>query len=108
MNRYLAMSLGLALSSNCSRYRHGAVIVKDGKILAVGTNRMYYDPSVVNWRMSGIHAEAAAIKAAGNRAKGATIYVGRINRTGETMLSAPCDRCTGAIDRAGITRVVHT
>src|SRR3990167_2433148 len=43
----------------------GAVIVKDGKVIASAYHR----------RPGGLHAEAIALRKAGYRAKGATLYV---------------------------------
>ena len=70
----------------------GAVIVKDGKVVARGYHAKAGLP----------HAEAVALVAAGRRAKGATLY--------STL--EPCDHhgktppCTTAILEAGISRVV--
>ena len=70
----------------------GCVIVKDGAILAEGFHQ--YD-----WRD---HAEIVALKQAGERARGATLYVTLepCNHTGRT------GPCTEAIIAAGISRVV--
>lgn len=71
----------------------GAVIVKGGRIVGEGWHR----------RAGSDHAEVAAIKAAGAKAKGATIYV--------TL--EPCSKpgrvgaCTDAIAAAGISEVVY-
>lgn len=70
----------------------GCVIVKDGAILAEGFHQ--YD-----WRD---HAEIVALKQAGERARGATLYVTLepCNHAGRT------GPCTEAIIAAGISRVV--
>jgi diaminohydroxyphosphoribosylaminopyrimidine deaminase / 5-amino-6-(5-phosphoribosylamino)uracil reductase len=70
----------------------GCVIVKDGAIVGEGFHR--YD-----WRD---HAEIVALKQAGARARGATLYVSLepCNHTGRT------GPCTEAIIAAGISRVV--
>ena len=70
----------------------GCVIVKDGAILGEGFHQ--YD-----WRE---HAEVVAIKQAGERARGATLYVTLepCNSTGRT---GPCSE---AIVAAGLSRVV--
>lgn len=70
----------------------GAVIVKDGEMISTGYHHSTGLP----------HAEALALRQAGLRARGATLY---------TTLE-PCDHvgrtppCTDAIVRAGIARVV--
>ncbi len=70
----------------------GCVIVKDGAILGEGFHQ--YD-----WKD---HAEIVALKQAGERARGATLYVTLepCNHTGRT------GPCTEAIIAAGISRVV--
>src|SRR5246127_1891435 len=70
----------------------GCVIVKDGAILGEGFHQ--YD-----WKD---HAEIVALKQAGDRARGATLYVTLepCNHTGRT------GPCTEAIITAGISRVV--
>ena len=73
--------------------RVGAVVVKGGKVMGEGFHRKAGQP----------HAEALALHQAGVRAKGADLYV--------TM--EPCSShgrtppCTGAIQRAGIRRVIY-
>ncbi len=73
--------------------RVGAVVVKGGKLVGAGFHRRAGQP----------HAEAIALHQAGNRAKGADLYV--------TM--EPCSShgrtppCTGAIRRAGVKRVIY-
>jgi diaminohydroxyphosphoribosylaminopyrimidine deaminase/5-amino-6-(5-phosphoribosylamino)uracil reductase len=70
----------------------GCVIVKDGTILGEGFHQ--YD-----WRH---HAEIVALKQAGDRARGATLYVTLepCNHTGRT------GPCTETIITAGVSRVV--
>src|SRR6266481_4721864 len=70
----------------------GCVIVRDGEIVGEGFHQ--YD-----WRD---HAEVVALKSAGEKARGATLYVTRepCNHTGRT------GPCTEAVITAGIQRVV--
>jgi diaminohydroxyphosphoribosylaminopyrimidine deaminase/5-amino-6-(5-phosphoribosylamino)uracil reductase len=70
----------------------GCVIVRDGQIIGEGFHQ--YD-----WRD---HAEIVALKSAGERARGATLYVNLepCNHTGRT------GPCTEAILAAGVQRVV--
>jgi diaminohydroxyphosphoribosylaminopyrimidine deaminase / 5-amino-6-(5-phosphoribosylamino)uracil reductase len=71
----------------------GAVIVKNHEIIAEGYHRTY----------GGDHAEIDALKRAGSRAKGATLYVNLepCNHFGKTP------PCTTAIVKSGIRRVVY-
>ncbi len=71
----------------------GAVVVRDNQIIADGSHREYGGP----------HAEVEALRAAGEAARGATLYV---------SLEPCCHHgktppCTDAIIAAGITRVVY-
>jgi len=71
----------------------GAVIVKNGRVIAEGYHRKAGTP----------HAEAVALRKAGARARGATLYV-NLEPCCHTEKKTP--PCTDAIIRAGITRVV--
>src|SRR6201984_977582 len=70
----------------------GCVIVRDGEIVGEGFHQY-------EWRD---HAEIVALKSAGEKARGATLYVNLepCNHTGRT------DPCTEAIIAAGVQRVV--
>src|ERR1700722_17199519 len=70
----------------------GCVIVRDGEIVGEGFHQY-------EWRD---HAEIVALKQAGERARGATLYVTLepCNHTGRT------GPCTEAITAAGVSRVV--
>lgn len=105
MARYLATKSEL-------RHRHGALIVKSGRVLGMGYNKRRNHPANVNPGRHrydcGVHAEAAAIKDAGSNVRGATIFVARVNRHGEDLLSKPCPRCQDLIERMELKSVVHT
>src|SRR5260370_3879092 len=70
----------------------GCVIVRDGQIVGEGFHQY-------EWRD---HAEVVALKSAGDKARGATLYVNLepCNHTGRT------GPCTEAIIGAGVQRVV--
>ena len=70
----------------------GAVVVRDGAVIGEGFHAVF----------GGEHAEVSALRAAGDQAKGATLYVTLepCNHQGKTP------PCTDAILAAGIARVV--
>jgi diaminohydroxyphosphoribosylaminopyrimidine deaminase/5-amino-6-(5-phosphoribosylamino)uracil reductase len=70
----------------------GAVVVRDGEIVGEGFHARYGEA----------HAEVNALSAAGDRARGATLYVS-LEPCAHVGKTPPC---TGAIIAAGIARVV--
>lgn len=103
---YLRMALEWGKLSHCNRRQVGAIIVKDGTIIADGYNgtptgfpNMCEDESnTTHWYV--LHAEANAIlkvSKSNNSSVGATLYI--------TM--SPCKECSKLILQAGIKRVVY-
>lgn len=91
----LARAIELARAGSDRAYPKptvGAVVVANGEVVGEGTTEA-----------RGRHAEVVALESAGERARGATLYVSL----------EPCDHrgttppCTGAILAAGIERVVY-
>lgn len=107
--QFLQRAMGLALSSQ-ERHRHGSIIVRKGKIISWGINSLRNHPSVCSdpKAQAGRHAEREAIRRANTNLEGATIYVARINKTGDPLLSKPCKACQEAIEKAGIKKVIYT
>ena len=70
----------------------GAVIVRDGAVVGEGYHARYGEA----------HAEAAALRAAGDRARGATVYVS-LEPCAHTGKTPPC---ADALLAAGVARVV--
>lgn len=94
-NKFLSLTLELArkgLGTTSPNPMVGAVLVKAGRIVATGFHQ----------RCGGPHAEVVALRKAGTRATGATLYVSL----------EPCDHtgrtppCTQSIIQAGVKRVV--
>lgn len=107
MNKYLERALELAKTSKC-RHKHGAVVVQKGTIVASKTNKKVSSPINNQWRRAHIHAEAAAVKAAGKYAAGSTVYVARAAADGSPANSKPCKKCEGFLDRYRVAQVVWT
>jgi len=70
----------------------GAVVVADGEVVGEGWHE----------RQGGPHAEVVALEAAGERARGATLYV-TMEPCGHHGTTPPC---TEAVIRAGVAKVV--
>jgi diaminohydroxyphosphoribosylaminopyrimidine deaminase/5-amino-6-(5-phosphoribosylamino)uracil reductase len=71
----------------------GAVVVRDGEIVGEGAHREFGGP----------HAEVEALEAAGERARGATLYV-TLEPCAHTGKTPPC---TTAILEKGVARLVY-
>lgn len=102
---YLRMALEWAKLSHCTRKQVGAIIVKNGTIIADGyngtpsgfENSCETDEGSTKWYV--LHAEANAIlkvARSNNSSEGSTLYV--------TL--SPCKDCSKLIIQAGIKRVV--
>ena len=94
-NEFMARALQLAergLYTTTPNPRVGCVIVRDGGVVGEGWHE----------RAGGSHAEVMALRAAGERARGATAYV-TLEPCHHHGRTPPCDE---ALIAAGITRVV--
>ena len=100
----------IASTSDC-RHRHGAVTIRGGRVVAVGVNSYRNDMSQFNIVPDlgrSIHAEEACLRVVKGEASGAVLYVARVNRKGEEMMSKPCSSCMEKLKQAGVKRVVYT
>lgn len=107
---HLARALRVA-STSTERIKHGAVVVKSGRVIGVGVNTFRNHPNTVSdpEHESSYHAEINAIRGLDEASvAGAVIYVARVNRMGHSRMSKPCNACRGALAYAGIKRVVWT
>ena len=93
--RYMRTALGLARRAagrTSPNPMVGAVVVRDGRIVGRGYHA----------RAGGDHAEVAALRQAGEAARGATLYV-NLEPCGHFGRTPPCVR---ALVEAGVSRVV--
>jgi deoxycytidylate deaminase len=94
------------------KQKHGAVIYKSGRVLAVGVNsvRNAHDTMEIDPDNYTFHAEVAALRAAAmiNDFKGATAYVARVNRQNKPVNSCPCGSCLDILMANDIKRIVFT
>ena len=97
------------------QHRHAAIIVKGGRVLAIGRNRDKTHPSSVFYNngeriLKTIHAELDAISRVKDKRqlRGATIYVARMGRSGHPGMSCPCEMCQDLINKYGFKKAVYT
>jgi deoxycytidylate deaminase len=98
------LSIRIAQKSKFNPHKHGAVIVKGGKLVSVAVNS---PKPMIPHDSCSIHAEGAAIKRAREVLDGAEIYVARVHN-GEVGCSKPCKKCQAALIKAGIRKVYYS
>lgn len=108
---YLNLARSLAEKSG-EKKKHGAVVIKSGRVVGYGFNKFknhtdYIPEDLIKIHCSR-HAEEVAIKIAGQNAKGATLYVARVNNQGIDRNSKPCKICAKLIKESGIKKVIYT
>lgn len=108
---FLSIARYLATKSD-SRQKHGAVVVKSGRVLGTGYNKDRNDPDRVSpehiKQHCSVHAEIDAIRDANWNVRGAVLYVARVNRQGMDRNSKPCERCQVVIEETQIKKVIYT
>src|SRR3989338_5587309 len=76
-------------------HKHGALLVKNGSILGYGNNRYGKKKGIYK---HSLHAEFSCISKSLliynlHEISNSTLYVVRVNNSGEFKLSAPCNKC---------------
>ena len=108
---FLNMAMYFAEKS-AERRKHGAVVVKGGRVVGTGFNKFKNHPTIIQTELikshCSRHAEQVAIHQAGRNAKGAIIYVARVSKKGEDRNSRPCNLCYSLIKKVGIKQVIYT
>lgn len=108
---FLSVARYFAIKSK-SKKKHGAVMVKSGRVVGTGYNKDRNSPFVVSPEHikphCSRHAEFEAIKEAGDNAMGAVLYVARVNKQGQDRNSKPCYLCEEVIIKNKIKKVIYT
>lgn len=110
-NAFLSVARYMSTKS-AARQKHGAIVVKSGRVLGTGYNKdknhpTHVSPEHIKTHCSR-HAEVEAIRDANWNVKGAVLYVARLNRIGKDLNSKPCRYCMAAIKKAQIKKVIYT
>ena len=82
-------------------------MVRGGSLLSTGVNRYRNDPALVQIGDVSYHAEAVVLSKAGD-ARGATIYIARIAKSGVLAMAKPCARCQELLLENGIGTILYT
>lgn len=100
-----------ALKSNSTRYKHGAVIVHRGKVIAGGCNVTHTKKlGFIERQHNSIHGEVSAIVNTPNKniLSECVLYVVRLSKNGSLASSKPCQQCENVIAKYNIRRVLYT
>lgn len=103
---FLRLAAKVAEHSDCS-IRHGAVLVKNGRVLALGHNKKRNSSTCNDTKDYTVHAERDCLSHA-KHTKGATLYITRINNGKAIRFSAPCAHCLQLLVKSGVKRVIFT
>lgn len=112
--RYLKLAMKVAKYSDSPVYRHGAVLVKGGSVINLAANSQNTTSFGARFRhpdkgRATHHAEVASILGVPkSKTKGSILYVARINRKEEPMMSQPCPMCHDVLKHVGVKKVVYT
>ena len=109
--QYIDLAIEEATKSTMN-HRHGAVIVKEGNVLATAYNYNFSNKQRHSHSMRSRHAEAEAIihcKLRNISLKGADIFVVRLSRSGKNLAnSRPCKDCAEFIEENQFANVYHS
>lgn len=108
--KYIERALLLASLSEHKNFKHGALLVKRGKIMGEAMNTYTKSPSRhPNYKSE--HAEINVMNSLANRPsrdmRGSVMFVARSNSLGSGF-SQPCARCENQMRSMGIFKVVYT
>ena len=113
--RTLELAKRVAQNSTYGKLKHGAVLLKGGNVINVAFNKPDFSSFGNRFRNNytcghaTTHAEIGAILGIPRtKTEGATVYVVRVNRSGQYRMSKPCPMCEEVLRFVGIKKVVYT
>jgi deoxycytidylate deaminase len=103
------------------KIRHGAILVKGGKIIAFGVNSAKNHPMAFEPILRGksnrdianvltLHAEMNCFRSIKNKENinGSIMYVGRLSQDKNERMSCPCESCQYYLQMYGVRKVVYS
>lgn len=102
--RWYNLAMKIAADGLYIRDLHGAVIVRAGSVLSVGTNRSAISHPVSNLYLKcSLHAEQRALLRCADPA-GAILYSARLHKN---LCSKPCNMCYALVMLRGARAIVY-
>ena len=100
-----------SLNSQVPKTRIGAILVKNGKVISTGWNKLQNNRlygTFSQWRES-IHAEVdCLLNAPYTQIPGSVLYVYREHKNGDLAMCRPCEYCMRFITHSKIKRIIYT
>jgi tRNA(Arg) A34 adenosine deaminase TadA len=112
--RFIDLATRVAENSAETGYRHGAILVRGNSVLNASCNKNAYSRFGERFRKrdkgdATHHAELGCILGLDRSiTRGADVYVVRVGRSGNLLLSKPCDMCEAALRHVGVRRVYYS
>ena len=112
--RFIDIAKKVAENSVETGYRHGAILVRGNSVLNASCNKNAYSRFGERFRKrdkgdATHHAELGCILGLDRSVtRGADVYVVRVGRSGNLLLSKPCDMCEAALRHVGVRRVYYS
>lgn len=115
--KFFTVADAASQTSTHPRARIAAVITKKNTILAIGVNSEKSHPKQMRHNTKrgfnvdihhGLHAEIAALLKTNEDLTGASIYVHRRNKAGNTANCRPCAACADALRERGVQHIHYT
>lgn len=106
---YIKLCLKLAQKSSFYKYKHSALLVKGGSVIATGLNKNKIgEAKNPLYKRKKIHAELDLLsKFTPEEIRGAILYVAGI-RNGEILYSCPCSTCQSLIKNYNLKAVYYS
>lgn len=110
-NRWIRLCLKFAQKSEVHSFKHGAVLVKGGKIIAYGINNNK-KPGCLAHEIYGEkkwHSETDVLtKVRRKNVDGAILYIAGISKADNIILSKPCECCNHFIKQFNLKAVYYS
>ena len=109
--RWIRLCLKLAQKSGAPDFKHGAVLVRGGKVIAHGTNNHkkpgYLADSLYGEKMW--HSETDVLtKVRKERIDGAILYIAGLSKADNLLCSKPCKCCSKFIQKFNLKAVYYS
>ena len=112
--KYIDLAERMAQQSTYPSFRHGATLIKGSTVVNASCNKNGFNSFGARFRKKSqgkatLHAELGAVlNVERSKTEGATIFVVRVNNSGEQRLSKPCHMCESAMRHCGIKKVIYS